>query len=418
MQTALDETSLVSALQSAFSKISEERMLQTLSELCSDKYQGRRTGTTAHDLARKWITANMVELGLRQRTHAFYTENEFLDLYAPARLLELDDKGNVKREFEHRVEFAEHPRSKELDHFAEGVVEAFSEQADLANKFVIFDQSSRLDLGEFSKQVRNRGALGVIVAQSVDKNGFFWKQLVPPPMVDLPVMFVRSDIVSTVIGKKLRALLPLTRTRIEGENVIGEIEGSDESLKNYPLIVSAHYDAVGDDPISHRIPGAGDNAAGVAVVLELARILTSSKVIPKRAIQFVAFDAEEANASGSYEYAKFMKENRMNPIVLNLDGAGVYRGTVTVEAGGNNPKDLIEALDITGKKLGIPLAMGNVASDNRRFASLGFASAGVALGIRALHTPADRIETVDSDAMRKAAELFLSAIWKLAYDLA
>ena len=416
MKTVLAENNLPFALQDVFAEISEKKMQETLSELCSDKYQGRRVGTLSHDLARNWIATRMVELGLRQTTQTFYTESDFLDLYSAAKLLELDDEGKVKREFEHRTEFAEHPRSKELKHFVDGEVGAFSEQADLANKFVVFDHDLSVDLGEFSKQIGNRRALGVIVPQSVDKNGFFWKQLPAPPMLDLPALFVRKDIVPSMIGKKMRAILPLRRTRIKGDNVVGEIKGSDESLSE-PLIVSAHYDAVGDDPLSHRINGAGDNAVGVAVVLELGRILSSSKVIPKRTIQFVAFDAEEANASGSAAYAKFIQENNINPIVLNLDGAAVYRGTVSVEAGGNNPKDLINALDHAGEKLEIPLAMGNVASDNRRFASMGFASAGVALGIRALHTPADTIETVDPSAMRKAAELLLVTIWKLAYDL-
>jgi aminopeptidase YwaD len=74
-------------------------------------------------------------------------------------------------------------------------------------------------------------------------------------------------------------------------------------------------------------------------------------------------------------------------------------------------------LILPAEKLEIPLAMGNIASDNRHFVALGFASAGVALGTRTLHTPADSVETVDPDAMKKAAELFLMTIWKLAYVL-
>lgn len=418
MKTDLAEKGLdSSALEDAFAKISEKKMQDTLSELCSDKYQGRRAGTTSHDLATSWIAKTMLDLGLRQTTQTFYTKSEFLDLYSAAKLVELDDEGRVKRQFEHRTEFAEHPRSKELEHFVEGQVVAFSEQADLTDRFVIFDHGLGSDLGEFSKQIGYRRALGVIIPQSVDKNGFFWKQLSAPPVLDLPAFFVRKDLIPSIIGKKMRVILPLTRSRIKGTNVIGEIEGHDKSLESDPIIVSAHYDAVGDDALSHRIHGAGDNAAGLAVVLELARILSSSKIFPKRTIQFIAFDAEEANASGSAAYSRFMQENKKNPTVLNLDGAAVYRGTASVEAAGNSPKDLVDALDYAGEELEIPLAMGNVASDNRRFASLGFASAGIALGIRALHTPADTIETVDPSAMRKATELLLVAIWKLAYDL-
>ena len=418
MKTTLAESNLLSyPLQTALSLLSKEKMRETLSELCLDKYRGRRTGTPSHDLVTDWIAKRFLDLGLGMRTNSFYTEDEVLDLYSRASLGELNDKGKVIREFEHRVEFAEHPRSKELRHFSEGVVAVWSEQTDSSNKWLIFDSRNGPDLDQFSRVVARLGASGVIISQSADKRGFFWKQLPAPSVVDAPVLFVRADIIPHLVGKKLRAILPLRRNRVRGVNVIGELSGSDSSLKNSPLIVSAHYDAVGDDPLGHRFQGAGDNAAGVAVILELARILASSKVIPRRTLQFVAFDGEEVNASGSRAYAKFMQENSMNPLVLNLDGAGVYRGTVSVEAGGKNPKDLIDALDFAGEKLEIPLAMGNIASDNRRFVALGFSSAGVALGIRALHTPADNVETVDPDAMKKAAELFLMTIWKLAYDL-
>jgi hypothetical protein len=254
------------------------------------------------------------------RTNGFYTEDEFLDLYSPASLVELNDKGKVIKEFEHRVEFAEHLRSKELRHFSEGVVAVWSEQTDSSNKWLIFGPRNGPDLDQFSRVAARLEASGVIISQSADKNGFFWKQLSAPSVVDVPVFFVRADIVPHLVGKKVRAILPLRRNRVGSVNVIGELSGSDSSLKNSPLIVPAHYDAVGDDPLGHRFQGAGDNAVGVAVIIELARILPSSKVIPRRTLQFVAFDGEEFNASGSRVYAKFMQENSMNPPCPKLGG--------------------------------------------------------------------------------------------------
>jgi aminopeptidase YwaD len=307
MKTTLAESNLPSnPLQTALSLLSKEKMRETLRELCSDKYGGRRMGTPSHDLVTDWIAKRFLDLGLGMRTNSFYTEDEFLDLYSRPSLVELNDEGKVVKEFEHRVEFAEHPRSKELKHFSEGVVAIWSEQTDSSNKWLIFDSRNGPDLYQFSKVVASLGASGVIISQSADKNGFFWKQLPAPSAVDVPVFFVRAEIVPHLVGKKVRAILPLRRNRVRGVNVIGELSGSDSSLKNSPLIVSAHYDAVGDDPSGHRFQGAGDNAAGLAVILELARILASSKVIPRRTVQFVAFDGEEANASGSRAYAKFI----------------------------------------------------------------------------------------------------------------
>ena len=71
-----------------------------------------------------------------------------------------------------------------------------------------------------------------------------------------------------------------------GQNVIGILRGSDERLQEECIIVDAHHDHVGNGFL-----GASDNAAGVAVLLELARIF--GKIGTKRTLLFTCFDAEE-----------------------------------------------------------------------------------------------------------------------------
>ena len=73
------------------------------------------------------------------------------------------------------------------------------------------------------------------------------------------------------------------------------------------------------------------------------------------------------------------------------------------------------ALDQAGELLEIPLILGNVASDNRRYAAAGFPAVGVALGGAGGHTPADTVEHVDSGAMHMAAKLLLAGLWQLAF---
>ncbi len=58
-------------------------------------------------------------------------------------------------------------------------------------------------------------------------------------------------------------------------------------------IIGAHYDSVDN-------PGADDNASGVALVLETARILTTYP--SEDTIRFIAFDREEQGLYGSYAY--------------------------------------------------------------------------------------------------------------------
>ena len=54
-------------------------------------------------------------------------------------------------------------------------------------------------------------------------------------------------------------------------------------------------------------PGADDNASGISVLLEFAR-LVGKKWQPERTIVFVAFSAEEAGKLGSLHYIKHAEE--------------------------------------------------------------------------------------------------------------
>lgn len=67
-----------------------------------------------------------------------------------------------------------------------------------------------------------------------------------------------------------------------------------------PILVGAHYDAVMGSP------GADDNATGVAVLLEMARLL---RVHPPRSpVRLIAFDLEEYGLQGSRHYAAQLKQ--------------------------------------------------------------------------------------------------------------
>ncbi len=83
-----------------------------------------------------------------------------------------------------------------------------------------------------------------------------------------------------------------------GKNVAGLLVGCDANLKNEYIIVAAHHDHLGKkrDGIFF---GADDNASGVAMVLEVARVLSTSPISMKRSVLFVSFDLEEHLLFGS-----------------------------------------------------------------------------------------------------------------------
>jgi hypothetical protein len=88
------------------------------------------------------------------------------------------------------------------------------------------------------------------------------------------------------------------------------------------LVVGAHYDTV------RGSPGADDNASGVAVLLELARLLQD--VTLDRSLHLVAFVNEEmpffgTDAMGSLRYARQAREQEMHIAgMISLEMLGYY----------------------------------------------------------------------------------------------
>lgn len=109
-------------------------------------------------------------------------------------------------------------------------------------------------------------------------------------------------------------------------NVIGRRPGRDPDAP--AIVVGAHYDTIGD------VPGADDNASGVAVLLELVRTLPASR--PRRTQYFVAFGTEEppffgTDEMGSYRFGrKLVDEGTEVALMVSLDLVGYFadgRGT-------------------------------------------------------------------------------------------
>jgi len=87
-------------------------------------------------------------------------------------------------------------------------------------------------------------------------------------------------------------------------------------------VIGAHYDS------APGTPGADDNASGVAVLLEAARLLRERK--PGREVRFVAFGTEEPPAfgtrnMGSWHYARGLKDNgALVHGMISLEMLGFY----------------------------------------------------------------------------------------------
>src|SRR5437588_936909 len=110
----------------------------------------------------------------------------------------------------------------------------------------------------------------------------------------------------------------------EATNVVGEIRGRE--LPDELVVVGAHLDS------NDLGPGALDNGAGSAAVLETARAIRALALQPRRTIRFVLFTGEEEGMVGSIAYVERHRaemDKTVAALVMDI-GAGRPQGWVPV----------------------------------------------------------------------------------------
>ena len=106
------------------------------------------------------------------------------------------------------------------------------------------------------------------------------------------------------------------------KNIIAYIQGTEPGAGT--IVMGAHYDSVYIDltDATAFAPGADDNGSGVAIIIELARIL--SKRQHRTSLMFVAFSAEEVGDKGSIAFVRdYIQKNNVDVLgMINLDTLG------------------------------------------------------------------------------------------------
>ncbi|MFL7840165.1 MAG: M20/M25/M40 family metallo-hydrolase [Candidatus Promineifilaceae bacterium] len=116
-------------------------------------------------------------------------------------------------------------------------------------------------------------------------------------------------------------LLSYKGNTADQSNVVATLPGVGTS--NGVIIVMAHYDnrPVGDTDGFSKATGANDNASGVALLLETARIMSSREW--NQTIMFIAMAAEEQGTFGSRHFAQNAFLDNLNVLaVVNYDAVG------------------------------------------------------------------------------------------------
>ncbi|MBP6673173.1 MAG: M28 family peptidase, partial [Bacteroidetes bacterium] len=246
------------------------------------------------------------------------------------------------------------------------------------------------------------------------------------------------------LGITLNAEIVSTVKRIETNNIIGKVEGSDPQLKDQYVIFTAHYDHFGiGRPINGDsiYNGAADNASGTSLMITLAEAFAGMKERPKRSMLFAAVAAEEQGLLGSKYYAN-------NPTVpsrkiaanINTDVLNMTGRTSDISWQGSDRSSLGNDLSAVAKQLGLsilpdlaPEQGGFFRSDHFSFAKVGIPAMSMGGGrtfvgvdtafVRMMsirggknyHQPSDEISPDwNYDGALQQAEIVIRVAWRVA----
>ncbi|MBI9066365.1 MAG: M20/M25/M40 family metallo-hydrolase [Salinivirgaceae bacterium] len=218
----------------------------------------------------------------------------------------------------------------------------------------------------------------------------------------------------------------LGQTNIEGNNVVGIIEGSDPILKNEYILLGAHYDHIGfklegNEKIVYN--GADDNASGVSTIIELGRLLAENKSKLKRSIILVGFDGEESGLIGSNNMVKdaYVPLEKIK-VMFSIDMVGMLNTNQGLEMKGiellNNWQELFvdqaakHNIKITKKGDGVVSR-----TDTKPFGDVGIPAISVTTGTKSpYHKPEDDADLLEYDGMEKVANFMYDVTLKLAIE--
>lgn len=210
------------------------------------------------------------------------------------------------------------------------------------------------------------------------------------------------------------------------KNVIAILPGRRTDLEGQSVVIGAHYDHLGlgwpdvhkgDEGKIH--PGADDNASGVAVLLELARVLAARGPFD-RTIVFVAFTGEEAERRGSRYYVTQQKRFPTEKAIgmLNLDTVGRLGSNKLIIFGIGSAREWIHIFNGAGAVTGVPIepvANDFGSSDQKSFLDAVVPAVQLFSGPNLdYHRPTDTADKIDQTGLIKVAAVLKEAIEYLA----
>jgi hypothetical protein len=335
-----------------------QEALKHVEYLASDELGGRLVGTPGNIKAGDYIAARFAEYGLQpagpndscfqpfDTTVTINVEQPALTVTYPN--LDVSSNGEPSRTFVTHTDYV--PRVS--GYIGSGDVKGQVVWFGKCNRSDIFPKlSGRIILCKTSsstsikylieKSIENKIA-GVLLIREDDgpyaRSGFGLGDLIEIPTFGISQSITEDLLagtdytfdnldglaVPTVLSTMVHMSASFQRRATKARNVLGLLPGTDPQHKDEIVVISAHYDHVGYDPDGTIYNGANDNATGVAVVLEVARLWQAQGFQPARSVLFAAWDAEEQGLYGSQYYVSDPVNSRaQTAAMLNLEMDGV-----------------------------------------------------------------------------------------------
>ena len=173
----------------------------------------------------------------------------------------------------------------------------------------------------------------------------------------------------------------------------------------------------------NRSPGGFDNASGVGVMLEVARVVMARD--ERKSVTFLAAGAEEYGMCGALRYIQAHADeyDRENTYVINLDGLGVGKGVNLITRYGIPPtrttrtlrnlfRTSSEALGIPVSERYLPIGVGldSIPIASRGFETVTLTARGVGSVALKIHSKQDRIELLNAESLQQVGELIVDVI--------
>jgi len=213
----------------------------------------------------------------------------------------------------------------------------------------------------------------------------------------------------------------LEERALESENVLGFLGPGEISPEKSTIIVSAHYDHLGTLN-GDFFPGANDNASGLGVLLEVARVLGNRATVPKHQVLFAAWTFEEEGLYGSTFFTSAFPFHKVQA-VINLDslGNGAPRDFLLWTHQAENP--LIPLVTRTGDRLGLRFRSRVLSpdtphtSDHQPFGERGIPAVTILSPnwLERNHTLRDTKDQININKLENATKLVIGVLEELAY---